>query len=525
MIETGLPIPETPLLSNPQSVLKGHGSGSNLPFILNYDNLSGPDEELLRRLHSVEVVLDDQSFKLSDYDGPGFALNEDPFPGNLSSDKKWAILRSIISRESKKTNLQFVKKSEGKVKWDKLVKTRIADRVWSGSLSDRQREKRHLCLNCGKYGKEEQDKKGNVRYLPMHCNERDLCAHDNTRYYRGRGIDVGKRFLAIAEANNVKRIHRFRLTLPQHIKDQVKTAKQLTVFERAANKFFQEFYGCPMKGNYLKSDHRYLNGNVGVTIFAHLYSTSESWKRSPHFHAVVCPVKKNGDIAENVEREIRKNDLRDFRKRWSELVKEVSEYLRFEGVEKIPDELVVNTSYDPVGNGLKDQRRFMSHMNYDGRSPVIDLEKAIVGYDLNQEIVVMAFEHGNEGYFVVWKIDEYVDVLMEKMAVKADYKIFGWFLRLKTNAKALGIDLEKVEDDFEAVPELTESVNFKRKYETTFDTEKGRLKKIKRIFVKKCADPDEPEYWKEVDYSQVRGEEVSFAKRKRYLCKTCRVRK
>ncbi|GAH64728.1 unnamed protein product, partial [marine sediment metagenome] len=53
-----------------------------------------------------------KGFKLS-YDGPGFPLDKDVYPEGLPGDQKRSILRSIISREKKRSDLRVVKRAEG----------------------------------------------------------------------------------------------------------------------------------------------------------------------------------------------------------------------------------------------------------------------------------------------------------------------------------------------------------------------------------------------------------------------------
>lgn len=420
-------------------------------FNLNYDNSNVPPIEHLLEFDPLRVDLWDQNLKLSEsYDGPGFPLEDHIYPSDLRPDQKRSILRSLISEEAKKTNPKFVNKDEG---WNgllKLFKSYMADKKWPGSLDDYQSEHRHYYLNCGSYGKQEQNKKGDTRYFVTRCNQRKMCPEDSIRYYKGHGVQVGKKIMAAMQASGVNNLRKFRFPFPDFIRDQIKTPKQMNKFIKPLNKMLQAFYGCKMKGV-----NGYIEGKVGVGFQTHWYSTRECFRKSPHLHSWVLPIKIVGDKEFNVDRRISKADLKMMYKAFADVVKKVSTKFGFEDVDKIPDELVVDAAYIQVLNNMAEKGSPSMNLKYDYRSPVEDLIKAIVAMDLEQGLLIMKFRREEFEYYAVWKVKDFFELMEEKLQIKGDHVTYGWFHRFEKHASTLGIGIDEVQDDFDPDPDLT----------------------------------------------------------------------
>ncbi|GAG05235.1 unnamed protein product, partial [marine sediment metagenome] len=124
-------------------------------FILNHDNLNVPVREHPSFVDPLERSYNDVKLKLSQYNGPGFPLEDHIFSSDLSSDQKRSLLKSIISKEAKISDLR-VEDREGSIrKLIKLLKSDISDETWKGVLSPYQEEQRHYSEVCGRYGKRE----------------------------------------------------------------------------------------------------------------------------------------------------------------------------------------------------------------------------------------------------------------------------------------------------------------------------------------------------------------------------------
>jgi hypothetical protein len=282
-------------------------------------------------------------------------------------------------------------------------------------------------------------------------------------------------------------------------------------FMKAVNRRLQAFFGCKMKGAH------YVDGSIAVGIQAHWYSTGECFRKSPHLHSWALPIRVADGKATNVDRFISKADLDQLKREWAKDVRKVAEELGFEGIEQIPDELVVDADYVPVLRNLKEKGVPSMNLRYDYRSPGQDLMNAVVGMDLRQELLIMKFKHNHEwDYYAIWKIDDFVREMQEKLAVRANHKTYGWFHRFDKNASVLGLTAVESKDDFVPVPELTENTVYRRTYETRFNEERRRLERRKRIFVRKAGDPDKPGFWTEVDPFKVKGEMAFFGRGKQY---------
>ncbi|GAF87358.1 unnamed protein product, partial [marine sediment metagenome] len=269
-----------------------------------------------------------------------------------------------------------------------------------------------------------------------------------------------------------------------------------------------------------------LNGSVPVDIQTHMYSSGECFKYSPHLHAWVLPLKMECDKVENVDGNIFKADLESIKKGWARIVKEISTKHGYEGVDRIPDKLVVHAVYIPVLENLKKFEKPSMNLRYDYRSPVQDLMKAVMCADFKGNTLIMAFSlNENFGYYAVWKIEDFIRLAKEKLSKKRTRTTYGWFRRLEKHASILGIEVEKEKDDFEPIPEITVNTVFKRVWKNTYNKEKGRLERRKQLFVKALNDGEKPESWEEVDPYQVKGETVFFGNKKVFNYKVlCRFR-
>ena len=482
-------------------------------FILNHDSLNVPREGMPFNIEPLDHLFLDEIPKLSEtYDGPGFPLDDYTYSPAWSPDKKRSILRSLIAAESKRTNLRFVYRDKGLNKLLKRYKKSVSDELWPKDLSISQMEKRHYFHKCKVFGKRETSHEGKLRDTVFACNQRKLCPGCSERYYAGHALQIGKKIVSAMEAMQVGNLRKFRVTLPEHIRTQVKTEKEMSLFGAYANRLLQELFGCEMKGT-----NHYLNGSVGLGLQDHWYSTKECFRKSPHIHAWVVPIQIKDGAAFNVDRRITKFDLLNLREKWAEYVKKASKKLGYNGLKKIPDSLVIHTEYIPVLKNKKEKGKESMNLKYDYRSPGRDLINAIVGMDFSQDLLVMKFHYDYEfGYYAIWKMDDFFELMKEKLAIKRVHMTYGWFRRYEKFAPLLDIQSVESKDDFNPDLELTVSTVYRRFFETTYNKEKRRLERKLRVFVRKIDDPDEPKYWEEVNPYKVRGETVYFSGRKVY---------
>lgn len=456
-------------------------------------------------------IMSTRGFKVS-YDAPGFPLDKDVYPEGLPGDQKRSILRSIISRERKKSDLRVVKKAQG---WEKFlwrIKAKIADLWWGEGGRKSMNSARSRYLICGKYGRREQDREGRTRDIVYHCNQMRRCPVCSERYHVGKSYERGRIAAAVMLANKVKHLRKFNLTLPDFLWDQIKGPGDMRVIYRAANKMLQGFFGCPMKGT-----NGYERGSVGVHIQGHLYSSEESWRKKPHLHCYVIPVRLENGKVENVDRFVSKAELERLRFKWAATLRRTCGGLGYKGIERIPDNVVVKHDYKDLPRNLELKGGPGFNFRYDQRSPVQDLEKAVVGMDFNQELVIMAFNQAGYDYYAVWSFDDYVGAVLERLGLKGTNSTFGWLPRFRQNAAALGVEVTPEDDSFECVPDLTIETKYRREYRAEYHKEKRRVETVKYLYIKRLADPDEPGYWQEVDPWTVHGEEVWAGSKKRYI--------
>lgn len=450
-------------------------------------------------------------FKLS-YDTVGFPLEKDIYPDGLKGDQKRSILRSIISREKKRSDLRVVKRAEG---WNRFVwkiKEKIAGLSWEGVLSDSKDLQRHDYLICGKYGAREQNVKGETRDIVYHCNQMKRCPVCSERYHAGRSYERQRIVAAIMQANNIRHLRKFNLTLPDFIRDQIKWPDDIRVLCKAANKMLQGLFGCSMD-----SYGRYEHGSVAVGVQVHWYSSKESWRKNPHLHCYVIAVRLENGKAENVDRYVDKSDLKRLRVSWAKTLRSTCRKLGYKWVERIPDDVVVKHRFEDLQRNLEVKGHPGFNFLYDQRSPVQDLEKAVVGMDFTQELVIMAFNQNDYDYYAIWSFDDYAAEILKRLNLRRTNSTYGWLTRFRKNAAALGMEVKKEKDDFNPVPELTIKMKYRREYKAEYNKKKRRVEMVKHLYVKTVTDPDKAEYWKEVDPWKVNGEEIWAGSKKRYI--------
>lgn len=453
----------------------------------------------------------DKRFKLS-YETVGFPLDRDVYPDGLRLDQKRSILKSIISRERKKSDLKVVLRSKGWNRFVREIKKKIADLLWSGPLSYNQDLQRHHFLVCGRFGLSEQDKEGTKRLLAYHCNQMKRCPVCSTRYHTGRSYERGKIATAVMQANKIEHLRKFELTLPDFLWEQIKGPDDMAVFKRLANKMLQEFFGCQMKGV-----HGYPSGSVGVHIQVHWYSSKEAWKKKPHLHCYVIPIKLESGHVRNVDYYISKAELKKLKVAWSESVKRACVKLGYKRIDDIPDQLVVHHEYIDLPKNLKEKGRPGFNFRYDQRSPVDDLEDSVVAMEFKQKKVIMAFNQDNHDYYAVWSFDDYAGEISKRLKLKGTNSTYGWLRRFKHYAAALGVEVKKEEDPFAPVPGLSVPTEYRREYKGLYNKEKGKLQVVKCLYVRSLKEPGDPGPWIEVDPWKVHGEEVWSGSKKRYL--------
>ncbi|MBA7635693.1 hypothetical protein ES703_43297 [subsurface metagenome] len=456
-------------------------------------------------------IMSTKGFKLS-YDAVGFPLDKDVYPDGLPGDQKRSILRSIISREQKRSDLRVVKRGEG---WNGFlwkIKVRIADLLWKGTLSDSKDLQRHDYLICGKYGAREQNVKGDTRDIVYHCNQMKRCPVCSERYHVGRSYERGRIAVAVMQANDVRHLRKFNLTMPDFLWDQIKGPDDMRALYKAANKMLQGLFGCPMD-----QYGRYKNGSVGIHIQVHWYSSKESWRKKPHLHCYVIPVRLEKGKAENVDRFFTEADLKRLRFAWAETLRRTCRKLGYEGIERIPNDVVVKHRFVDLPRNLKEKDRPGFNFRYDQRSPVQDQEEAVVGMDFNQELVIMAFNQSGYDYYAIWSFDDYAAEILKRLGLKATNSTYGWLRRFRQNAEALGVEVKKEKDDFDPDPDLTVKTKYRREYKAEYNKKKRRVERVKYIYVRRLTDPDKPEFWKKLDPWTVHGEEIWAGSKTRYI--------
>lgn len=453
----------------------------------------------------------DKGFKLS-YRAVGFALDREVYPDGLRVDQKRSILRSIISREQKKSDLRVTWKVKGWPRFAREIKKKIADIIFPGRLSYNRDLQRHHFLVCGRFGMDEQDKEGNKRLLVYHCNQMKRCPVCSNRYHIGRSYERGKIVSAVMQANKIEHLRKFELTFPDFLWDQIKDADDMSIFKPLANKMLQAFFGCKMKGI-----HGYISASVGVHIQVHWYSSKECWEKKPHLHCYVIPLKLDDGHVENVDRYISKADLKALRVAWSNCVKPAAVKLGYKRTDEIPDELVIHHGFINLPKNLKNKGRPGFNFRYDQRSPVEDLEKSVVAMDFNQDIAIMTFNQSDHDYYAVWSYDDYVSEILKRLDLKGTNSTYGWLRRFNYYASALGVEVKREKDPFVPVPELEVRTEYRREYKSRYSKDTGKLEQIKIVYVRSLKDANNPGPWIEFDPWKIHGEEVWTGSKKRYL--------
>ena len=455
-------------------------------------------------------ISQDKRFKLS-YDTVGFPLERDIYGSGLRADQKRSILRSIISTERKRSGIKPVPRHYGWSRFERVVQLGGADKSWQGVLSPSKDMQRYNYLSCGKYGVREQNEKGETRNIVYHCNQLKRCPVCSKRYHRGRSYERGRIAASVIRANKIKYLRKYELTLPNFLWDRFKSPEAQRLLKKAANKMLQEFYGCPMKGT-----NGYLNGSVGIHIQLHPWSSEEAWRRKPHLHCYVIPLRINGDQVENVDRVILPGQLKELSRRWADCVEIVCRQLGFKEAEDIPDELVIHHSFKSL---LKDELAENGsgfNFRYDQRSPCEDLEKAIKAIDFDNEQLIMGFSQAGYDYYAVWSFNDYIDEMLERLTARETNTTYGWLRRFRSNADALGVEVKKEKDEFNPVVSLEVKTEYRRQYEETYDKTARKFRQVKHLFVKNLFDPDRHGFWTEVDPWKVHGEEVWMPSKSRY---------
>lgn len=462
---------------------------------------------------STFVDFRDFPHKLS-YSGPGFPLEKDIYPESLPADQKRSILRSIVSRERKKSDFRLFPLSKVRSRFLGIIFKKIANLTWSGNISEWEDIQRFHYLDCGNRGVTEQNAKGDSRHIVYHCNQHRRCSVCSSRYHRGRSLERSRIASSAMSANNVKYLRKFTLTFPEPVRNQITTPEQARAFCKAANKMLQSFYACPVNkhGSYIK-------GSVGIHIQTHWHSSNEPWRKSPHFHCYIIPLKIYKGNVTNVDFHVTGPHLDKFKKRWAEIVNQVSVKLGFQDLDALPGSLVINHRFINLPLNLENKGHPGFNFGYDQRSPADDLENSIVAVDLKDEIMVMSFTKNGYFYYAIWSFNDYVRELLTRLKLKATNSTFGWLRRFNQNAAALGIDVISEPDTFDPLPELEIKVHYRRHYHHVWDKQAKKLKEVKLLYVRKAIDPDKPEYWKLIDPWKVHGEEIWTGSKKRHAYK------
>jgi len=446
------------------------------------------------------------------YWGPGSVPIDEVFRSDLKQDQKGSILRRV------KTELMLLERLDLKTKSKILRKTRYwvrkkaTDDLWNGALSPGEDEKRHYFLNCGVFGKREQNREGETRDSVYRCKQYGKCPSCKVSYHNGRAMDVANRFAAVMEANQIEYLRKGIFTLPENIRDQIKTGKQMSRFRARVADVINRFYGC---GKDRKDTYR--NGRIGMRIKTHLFSSHEPFKDGVHFHAAWLAALLHDGKVKNVDRDLDEDDLRWFRREWGFEARKEAIKQGLVGAEDMPNELNIKMRWEPGLGNLAEFGQARLNMRYDERSQLEDLEGCVKAVDLEKEMLLMLFQQGKWEYFALWSIDDYMYVQGKMLAVKGETSSYGWMRRFETYAPDLGVKIERDIDAFNPLPELTEQIQFKRLYSSKYNKVKRRGEIVKSLYVRRLKDADDPFAWVEVDPWGVRGEEILVKAKKRYL--------
>ncbi|MBA7628030.1 hypothetical protein ES703_35500 [subsurface metagenome] len=449
----------------------------------------------------------------------GDVLKESIYEDDLWHRKRKSVLRSIKSREDKASGNRFIARHKAKNQFKRKITRKVDEKRWPGYLSEFEDLKRYRYMTCGKYGVMERNKAGEQRYLVFNCNHIRTCPECSERYFNGRSYKREAMTAALMQANNNVKVRKFRLTFPDFLWERIRGNEERKLFKALGNKVLQELYGCT-----INKHGRYENGSVGIYIQWHQRSTQECWRDKPHMHCHVITLRLNGQEAEGVDVYRDERDLEQLQFKWAQAVKQLCLDLGWQEAEKIPDRLVVDEKYISENKNSKQKGALGFRFRYDQRSPVHDLQEAIVGIDNNNEVLLMHFKRGDLGYFSKWSFDEYIDEMFTLLNLKNLGSSYGWLRRLEKNADALGVEIKKEKDDFDPVQELSVKTKYRREYKAEFDKKRRRTKIVKHLYVKILTDPEDPVFWKEVEPWSIHGEEIWTGSKIKYLYGSARGR-
>jgi len=441
----------------------------------------------------------------------GLIYYDDTFEVDRWNRKKRSVLRGIVLKEKRLQDKKYLARHKVWFAFCKRVKEMIAARTWQGYLSESHDWKRYNYLTCGKHGKKEENSTGDKRHLVYNCHQTKICPACDERYHKGRSRKAESVAVAVMQAHDIRDLRKFRLTFPEHVRNQITTEDHALVFKRLANEFFQELYGC-------EKDHRgvYQRGSVGVGVEWHWRSTQECGKVSPHIHCYVIPVRLGGGEIGNLDIPFYEDDLEYLKTRWAEKVKQACLKLGFEGIEKIPDNLDVNHDYVNLPETVRQKQRPSFNFGYDMRSPAHDLQKAVSAINMKDGKLVMSFKRGDLGYFENWSFEHYVDILIKLLSYRRLTSTYGWLRRFEKDSLALGVEIQKADDDFNAIDALSVLTEYRREYQKEINTKSKRVKIVKRLYVRLLPDVGSPGPWVEIDPWNVHGEEIWTGSKKRY---------
>lgn len=456
-------------------------------------------------------IIDDDIVKMP-YSGPGWLPFNEMYPSDLKQSQKGQVLSRSITQLKQLEGLDLVKKTKVLDRFKYPTRKIRTDNLWSGVLSPEQEEKRHYFQNCGVFGERQHNEKGESRDITFRCCQYSNCPSCKVAYYHGKALDVAHRFAAVIEANKIKYLRKGVFTLPENIRDQVKTNKQISGFRVRIIKVINKFYGCG-------KDHMrvYGNGRIGIRVETHPFSSHEPFKNSVHFHVNWLAALVEGDEVKNVDRNLKENDLRWFRREWATEAKKEAIKQGLNGAEDMPDELNIKLSWVPALHNLTEFDQARLRLWYDERSQVEDLEDCIKAVDLDKKMILMRFQQDKYDYFAMWSFDDYIEVEDRLLKVKGNTSSYGWLRRFESFAPALGVNVWKDKDDFKPLPDLSERIQFKRSYKSRWNKDKEQAEMIKIEYVRSLKDPNNPGPWVEVDPWTVRGEEILIGSKKRYL--------
>jgi len=440
----------------------------------------------------------------------GFSYYDHLYLVDKRKRKRRPVLKRVVLREAKKKARKYLSRHKVIVGFDKGIKKVMAARKWGGYLNESQDWKRYNYLTCAHYGMLEENIKGDKRHLIFNCNQRKLCIGCNEQYRRDRAHKAEDFAARVMEANDIEHLRKFRLTFPDFIRDQIVARDHQTIFKNLANEFLQEIYGCT------KDEHgRYERGSVGVGVQWHYRSTQECFKDSPHMHAYVIPLRVDGDKVENVDGFINKLDIEYMKTRWAEKVKQCCLDLGYKGIEKITDDLVVDLAYKTLPEKMIKGERPGFDFEYDMRSPAHDLQKAVAAVSMEDKRIIMSFERLDIGYFENWSFKEYVNQLSELLKLRNLNSSYGWLRRGEFYAKLLGVEVQKEEDKFEPVPELSVRTEYKREYRIEVNTKQNKTRLVYDLYVRSLKDANSPGDWVQVDPLRVHVEGNLIESRKK----------